>query len=399
MPALDGLRILDMTQYEAGTSCTQALAWMGADVVKIESTTFGDPGRGIATGSDYSPYFCNWNANKKSVSLNLQQEAGRDLLKKLLPAFDVFIENYGPGVAERLGVAYEDLKAVHPAVIHAQIRGFGDSGPYSQYKSYDMVAQAASGAFSITGEPDGPPLLPGPTFGDSGTGVQMGMAILAAYVQRLRTGEGQHIEISMQEAMTYFMRTRISFAGEWGKGVAPRAGNSMGSGPTGLYPCKPFGSNDWLYLITVTNPHWDALCMTIDRVDMVADERFSTGIARMQNGPALYEEIATWTREHTKHEAMKILGEAGVPCSATLDTKDLYEDPHLQARDFIQTVEHPELGEVPLLGWAPRLSNSEVPFERAPLLGEHTEDVLQGELGLSSEDLAALEDRGVIRRA
>jgi crotonobetainyl-CoA:carnitine CoA-transferase CaiB-like acyl-CoA transferase len=399
MPALDGLRILDMTQYEAGTSCTQALAWLGADVVKIESTTIGDPGRGVATGTDYSPYFCNWNANKRSVSIDLQKEAGRELLERLVPNFDVFIENYGPGVAERLGVSYETLRAVHPPIIHAQIRGFGDSGPYSQYKSYDMVAQAASGAFSVTGEPEGPPLLPGPTIGDSGTGVQMGMAILAAYVQRLRTGEGQHIEISMQEAMTYFMRTRISFGADWGNAAAPRAGNAMGSGPTGLYPCKPFGPNDWVYLITVTNRHWDTLCLTLDRPDLVVDERFATGLARMQNGDALYEEIAGWTRERTKAEAMKTLGEGGVPCSATLDTKDLYADPHLNARDFVKRVEHPELGEVPLLGFAPRLSASEVAFERAPLLGEHTEAVLSAELGLSTEELKSLRDAGVVKQA
>ena len=399
MPALDGLRILDMTQYEAGTSCTQALAWLGADVVKIESTTIGDPGRGVATGTEYSPYFCNWNANKRSVSIDLQQPAGRDLLKRLLPNFDVFIENYGPGVAERLGVGYEELKAVHPALIHAQIRGFGDSGPYSKYKSYDMVAQAASGAFSVTGEPDGPPLLPGPTFGDSGTGVQLGMAILAAYVQRLRTGEGQHIEISMQEAMTYFMRTRIAFGAEWGEVAAPRAGNSMGSGPTGLYPCEPFGSNDWIFLITVTGGHWDTLCLTIERPDLIVDERFSTGLARLQNGEALYEEIAGWTRRHSKDEAMKILGEGGVPCSAVLDTKDLYVDPHLVERGFVKRVAHPELGEVPLLGFAPRMSASDVPFERAPLLGEHTDAVLGEELGLGDAQLATLREQGVIRQA
>lgn len=399
MPALEGLRILDMTQYEAGTSCTQALAWLGAEVVKIESTRIGDPGRAIATGTDYSPYFCNWNANKRSVSLNLQSIEGRDLLMRLLPRFDVFTENYGPGVAERLGVRYEDLKAVHPTIIHAQLQGFGSSGPYSSYKAYDMVAQAASGAFSVTGEPDGPPLLPGPTFGDSGTGVQLGMAILAAYIQRLRTGEGQHIEISMQEAMTYYMRTRISFGADWGNAVAPRAGNSMGAGPTGLYPCKPFGPNDWLYLITVTHAHWDALCLAIDRSDLVVDPRFETGLARLQNGEALYEEIASWTRQRTKHEAMRVLGEADVPCSATLDTHDLYHDPHLTERGFIQRVEHPELGEVPLLGFAPRMSASEVPFERAPLLGEHTEQVLTAELGLDETELAGLKEKGAIRVA
>ena len=399
MPALDGLRILDMTQYEAGTSCTQALAWLGAEVVKIESTTLGDPGRGVATGTDYSPYFCNWNANKKSVAINLQQAEGRKLLMKLLPRFDVFVENYGPGVAERLEVTYESLKTVHPTLIHAQIKGFGNSGPYAAYKSYDMVAQAAAGAFSVTGTPEGPPLLPGPTMGDSGTGVQLGMAILAAYIQKLRTGEGQHIEVSMQEAMTYFMRTRIAFGADWGNKAAARAGNSMGSGPTGLYPCKPFGPNDYLFLITVTGRHWDTLCLAIDRQDLIVDPRFETGLARLQNGEALYAEIATWTREHSKSEAMRLLGEAGVPCSATLDTKDLYEDPHLLERGFVKTIDHPQHGPVRLLAFAPRMSASEVPLERAPLLGEHTHEVLNDELGLSDSELSALAEKGVLRLA
>ncbi len=397
MAALEGLRILDMTQYEAGTSCTQALAWLGADVVKIESPTIGDPGRGVATGTEYSPYFCNWNANKRSVTLDLQKAKGRELLLRLLPRFDVFVENYGPGVAERLGVTYESLKAVHPQVIHAQIRGFGDSGPYANYKSYDMVAQAAAGAFSVTGTADGPPLLPGPTTGDSGAGVQLGMAILAACIQRLRTGEGQHIEVSMQEAMTYFMRTRISSGADWGRAAAPRAGNSMGGGPTGLYPCKPFGPNDWVYLITVTTTHWDALCLAIDRQSLIVDPRFESGLARMQNGEALYEEIAGWTRERTKSEAMRVLGEAGVPCSATFDTRDLYDDPHLNARGFVKTVEHPQHGEVRLLGFAPRMSKSEVEFERAPLLGEHTDEVLAQELGLADPELRELREKGVLR--
>jgi formyl-CoA transferase len=396
MAALEGLRILDMTQYEAGTSATQALAWMGAEVVKVEPPDSGDPGRQIATGDLYSAYFCNWNANKKSLTLDLTKPEGHALLLKLAPRFDVFVENYGPGVVERLDVTYERLREVHPSIIYAQVKGFGNSGPYAGYKSYDMVAQASAGAFSITGYPDGPPTLPGPTTGDSGTGMQLGMAILAAYIQRLRTGEGQHIEVSMQEAMTYFMRTRMSFAGDWGRAVVPRLGNALGP-PTELYPCKPFGPNDWAYVIVVTAQHWDALCLAIDRSDLILDGRFEDGLGRLKNGPALYEEIAKWTREHTKHEVMRLLGVAGVPCSAVLDTKELYEDPHLIERGFIHTLEHPQHGAVRLLGWAPRLSESPTEIERAPLLGEHNEEVLSAELGLDSAAVAELRDKGVVR--
>ncbi len=396
MAALEGLRILDMTQYEAGTSCTQALAWMGADVVKIESPTIGDPGRAVGTGDQYAPYFCNWNANKKSVTLDLSKPEGHALLLRLLPRFDVFVENYGPGVVEKLDLSYERLQAVHPKLIYAQVKGFGSSGPYAHYKSYDMVAQAAAGAFSVTGFPDDPPLCPGPTTGDSGTGMQLGMAILAAYIQRMRTGEGQHIEISMQEAMTYFMRTRISFGADWGNAVVPRTGNGLGP-PTDLYPCKPFGPNDWAYLICVTARHWDTLCLAIGRADLITDPRFDTGIARVQNGKALHEEIARFTREHTKHEVMAQLADAGVPCSAVLDTKDLYDDPHLNARGFVHTIEHPQHGPVRLLGWAPRMSASDIPIERAPLLGEHTAEVLASEIGVGADEIAALRQAAIIR--
>ena len=396
MAALDGMRILDMTQYEAGTSCTQALAWMGADVVKVESTGFGDPGRGISTGDDYSPYFCFWNANKKSLAIDLKNPEGHALLMRMLPRFHVFVENYGPGIVEKLDLTYERLKQVHPGIIYAQVKGFGNDGPYAHYKSYDMIAQAAAGAFSVTGHADGTPLCPGPTTGDSGTGMQLGMAILAAYVQQLRTGEGQHIEISMQEAMTYYMRTRISFTPEWYENPVQRTGNGLGA-PTNLYPCKPFGPNDWAYLICVTETHWDALCTAIDRADLITDPRFVDGVSRVENGAALFEEIAAWSRARTKFEMMEQLGDAGVPCSAVIDTQELHDDPHLSARGFVQEVELPQHGKVKVLGWAPRMSGSDVPYQAAPLLGEHTDEVLAAELGLEAGDLATLREAGVVR--
>lgn len=387
MPALDGMRILDLTQYEAGTSCTQALAWMGADVVKVEAPGIGDPGRWTAGTGDY---FWNWNANKRSVAINLRHPEGRQVLLDLLPRFDVFIENYGPGVIERLDIEYETLKAVHPSIIYAQIKGYGLDGPYSKYLAYDMCAQAAAATFSVTGPEDGPPTLPGVTIGDSGTGMQVGMAILAAYVQKLRTGEGQHIEISMQEAITYYMRTRLAHGGNWGKDAVPRRGSQVGAAPSGLYACKPFGPNDYAFVLTVTAPHMDKFFMAIDRPDLVTDERFATEEARFLNTPALQAEIEKWTRARTKHEVMKELGEAGVPCAATMDTVDLYDDPHLNQRGFIKTLQHPELGEVRMLGFAPRMSQSEVAMAPPPALGEHTDAVLAAELGLDTDRLEGL---------
>jgi len=381
------MRILDMTQYEAGTSCTQALAWMGADVVKVEAPGVGDPGRWTAGSGDY---FWNWNANKRSVALNLRKAEGRQLLLDLLPRFDVFVENYGPGVIERLDLEYETLKKVHPSVIYAQVKGYGLEGPYSSYLCYDMCAQAAAGTFSITGQSDGPPTLPGITIGDSGTGVQLGIAILAAYVQKLRTGEGQRIELSMQEATTYYMRTRLAHGGNWGTTPVPRTGSQVGAAPSGLYKCKPFGANDYAFILTVTAPHIDKLYMAIDRPDLLTDERFTSDEARFANTELLHQEIEKWTSQRTKHEVMKELGEAGVPSAATMDTVDVYDDPHLNARGFVKTLPHPDLGEVRMLGFAPRMSASQVEMTPPPELGEHTAEVLATELGIGADRLARL---------
>ena len=398
MPALEGVRVLDMTQYEAGTSCTQALAWLGADVVKVEAPEYGDPGRGVgrSENKDYSAYFCAWNANKRSVALNLRSAEGRDLFMRLVPKFDVFVENYGPGVIERLDIGYETLRAVNPGLIYARIKGFGVTGPYAGFRCMDMVAQAAAGAFSITGEADGPPMMPGPTTGDSGTGVQAAMAILAAYVQKLRTGEGQQVELSMQEAMAYYVRTRAYIGSAWGTKATGRSGNAGGLPPVNIYPCKPFGANDYIYLMPVNQDHWDALCAAIDRADLLLDERFASTRGRIDNGAALYEEIASFTRERTKYEAMEAIAAAGVPCSACLDTRELHHDRHLVERGFVQPMELPVHGEVPMLGFAPRLSESKVPMRCPPRLGEHTDEVLTAELGLDQTALAPLREAGVI---
>ena len=400
MPALDGMRILDMTQYEAGTSCTQALAWLGADVVKVEQPGVGDPGRGVRTGTLNSPYFINWNSNKRSVTINLREARGRQILLDMLPSYDVFVENYGPGVIENLDLGYDAMKAVNPSIIYARLKGFGLSGPWANLKCFDMIAQAAAGAFSVTGEPDGPPMLPGATVGDSGTGVELALAITAAYVQKQRTGEGQFIEITMQEAMTYFMRTRIAMT-NWGETVAERRGNAAG-GPTNLYPCKAAdgsdtpGPNDFAYLMVVTSRMWDTLCAAIERPELTVDPRFEDMWKRNENADALFDEIARWTRQRTKWEVMEELGEAGVPCSAVLDTHDLFHNPHFEERGFVHELEHPEHGPIRLLGWAPRMSASDVPMRRAPLLGEHTTDVLSDDLGLSSGDLQELEAAGIV---
>ena len=395
MPALDGLRILDMTQYEAGTSCTQALAWFGADVVKIERPETGDPGRGVAWGDGDSLYFLNWNSNKRSVTINLGAPEGRQILLDMLPNYDVFIENYGPGVIEKLGLTYDVMRAVPPGIIYARIKGFGSSGPYADYKCYDMIAQAAAGTLSVTGFPDGPPTLPGTTIGDSGTGSQMAIAILAAYIQRQRTGEGQVIEISMQEAVTYYMRTTIAAASQWNTIPVPRRGNRLGA-PTDLYPCTPFGPNDYVFLMVVTSRMWDTLCAAVGMPELINDPRFADGETRRTHADALWEIFAGWTRQRTKFEAMHELASAGVPVSAVLDTQDLFRDPHLNERGFVTTVHHKRHGDVQMMGWAPRMSASQVEITAAPLLGEHTDEVLREDLDCDAEQLQALRDLGII---
>lgn len=396
MPALDGLRILDMTQYEAGTSCTQALAWLGADVIKVEPPNVGDPGRGLGMGLwEDSEYFVNWNSNKRSVTLDLTKPEGRDLLLKIAPKYDVFVENYGPGVIEKLNIGYDVMKEANPGIIYARIKGFGLSGPYAPYKSFDTVAQAASGAMSITGETDGPPMRIGLTIGDSGAGVQMALAITAAYVQKLRTGEGQFIELSMQEAMTYFMRTSIAMGSKWGTRPAQRRGN--GTNPIiNLFPCEPFGPNDYVYVMAVAPAMWGRLCKAIGRPELENDARFNSHENRRDNCAALMEEISQWTKQYTKHEAMKLLSEAGVPTSAIFDTMDLFNDPHLLERGFVHKIDHEELGPVPLLGWPARMSASHVDIEASPVLGKHTDEVLTQDLGFSSKDLQALRAAGII---
>ena len=391
--ALEGMRVLDMTQYEAGTSCTQMLAWLGADVVKVEPPQ-GDPGRrAFSRGPEDSQYFLNYNSNKRSIVLDLKAERGRQLLVGLARRFDVFVENYGPGVIESLNIGYDALSAVNPAIIYARLKGYGLSGPYAHYKSFDPLAQATAGAFSVTGERNGPPVKPGPTVADTSTGMQAALAITAAWAQRLRTGQGQLIELSMQEVMTMFMRTTGVL--DWAVRPAARRGH-RGGAPTGMYPCAPGGPNDYIYMLIATTRMWDQLCVAIGRDDLLIDPRFQTAQLRHQHADELDAEISAWSRRHTKFEAMHILCEAGVAASAIYDTMDVFGDPHLQARGFIEQVDHPVNGPVTLMKSPIRMLASEVPLTRAPLLGEDTDDVLTAELGLSEDALEALHIEQII---
>jgi formyl-CoA transferase len=395
MPALDGMRVLDFTQYEAGPSCCQYLAWLGADVVKVEPPR-GEPGRRTGAGGGVAQYFENYNNNKRSVVIDVSTETGRDLLRRLVGGFDVFVENQGPHVMEKLGLDPAALRADDRGLIYTRIKGYGLSGPYADYRSFDMLAQAAAGLFSLTGEADGPPVRPGGTFGDTSTGAHAAMAILAAYVQRQRTGEGQVIEISMHEVMTMFIRTTGISGWTLDGPAAPRIGNALGGAPSDMYACKPFGPNDYVYLMVGTPKMWETMCKVIDRPDLLADERFAHASGRHEHAAELGEIITAWCRTRTKREAMAELADAGIAASAVMDTQDVFNDPHLQARGFVQQVEHPVHGEVLLLDKPFRLERSDVLLRAAPVLGADTDVVLAAELDLTPDDLAALRDAGVI---
>jgi formyl-CoA transferase len=397
MPALDGIRVLDLTQYEAGTSCGQYLAWFGAEVIKVEPPGRGDPGRMTEAGERDSLYFLSFNHNKRSVAIDLASTKGHDLFLQLVPSFDVIIENFSLGTMEKLGLGYDVLQAANARIVYGTIKGFGTYGPYSSYKCFDWVAQATGGAFSVTGEADGPPVKPGATVADTGSGMHLTMGILAAIIQRGTTGRGQMIEIAMQETVTNFMRMPMSIRERFPNGPVPRRGSrSSGMPATGLYPCAPGGPNDYIYMHIVTERMWDSLCIGIGKPEMGADERFNSIGARAQNWDLIQELVSEWTEQRSKFEAMEHLAACGVPCGAVYDSIDVLADKHLRARGQIRTVHHPVLGDVEMLAPPIHMSGSDVEMVAAPLLGADTESFLASELRLSPAEMNDLAAQGIL---
>jgi len=394
-PALAGIRILDLAQFEAGTSCTEALAWMGADVIKVEEPKLGDQGRIASTdakGVD-SYYFMLLNANKRSVTCNLKHEKGRAIFRALLERSDVVVENFSLGVIERLGFGWEELRKINPRIIFAQIKGFAPDGPYAKFLSFDNIAQSVGGALSITGEPDGRPLRPGITVGDTGTGLHCALGIMAAIIQRQVTGRGQRIEVSMQDAVINFSRIAYASQALWGK-AAPRVGNQsiLGtSSPSECYRCKGDGPNDYCYIYTTRagNHQWERILRVIGRQDLLQDARFASPEARWEHRKEVDTLLDSWVSGRTKVEAMTALGEAGVPAGAVFDTNELLHDPHLRKRGMFVTVEHPVRGEFTMPGWPVKMSESNVTVTSAPLLGQHNEEVY-GDLGYTPGQIADL---------
>ena len=401
-PALAGVRVVDLTQFEAGTSCTETLAWLGADVIKVEEPKRGDQGRAASSelpGAD-SFYFLLLNANKRSVTCNLKDPRGRALLCKLIETADVFVENFGPGVIERLGFGYDEVRQINPRIIYAQIKGFSEGSPYESFLAFDMIAQAVGGVMSTTGESEGRPLKPGPTIGDTGTGLHTAIGILAALYQRDRTGRGQRIDVAMQEAVINF--GRIAYASQllWDR-PAPRVGNRSVLGtnaPSEAYACKGGGPNDYCYIYTTRagNHHWERLLKVIGREDLLADPRFVDNNARYENRDELDAVLAPWIAARDKREVMQTLGNAGIPAGAVFDTSELIEDTHLRDRGMFGTVRHAVRGDVTIPGWPVHMSDSHVPLEPSPLLGQDNASVFGELLGCSADELDDLRATGAI---
>jgi crotonobetainyl-CoA:carnitine CoA-transferase CaiB-like acyl-CoA transferase len=403
LDCLEGIRIVDFTQFEAGPSCTESLAWLGAEVVKIENPQTGDPGRRLQPGkADNDPwYFHQFNANKKSVTLNLKSPRGLEIVRELLKKADVTIENMAPGTIERLGLGYDEVKKINPGIIYCQVKGFGSGSPYEKCLAFDMIAQAAGGTFSVTGEGDRPPVKPGPSFGDTGTGMLMAISILGALHKRFRTGQGRLLQVAMQDAMLHYMRVPFSRTQLTGQAVV-RDGSSRstpgGLTPRALYPCRPGGANDYVYVFcSRANPeHWQRLLRVIGREDLSGDKRYDTQQARSQRGEEVDEIIAAWTRQHTKEEAMKLIGAAGVPAGAVFDTLELMNDPSFAQRGIMQTIDHPTTGKVKMPSWPVRFDGTPPKVKPSPQLGQHVDDVLGSWLGMGAKDLAALREEGIV---
>lgn len=413
MEALKGFRILDMTHVQAGPTCSQLLAWMGADVIKFEPPQ-GDATRGQlrdVPNAD-SLYFTMLNCNKRSITVNMKTPEGKAIFIDLVKQCDVIMENFGPGVLDRLGFPWEKVHEINPRIVMASIKGFGSSGPYAEFKAYENVAQAMGGAMSTTGIPDGPPYVTGAQIGDSGTGLHLAIGILGALHQRNRDGKGQYVEVAMMDGVMNLCRVKwrdhqrlwhgelpeYSVGTHKGMSETPRAGNDSGGGQLGnAIRCKPGGPNDFIYIV-VQEAVWEALAKRIGpevgQPDLATDTRFSTIGERRRNQAVIWELIGEFALKHTKREFMAILNELDVPCGPIMSTGDLFDDEHVKGREMMVELDHPQRGKWYNVGMPIKLSRSPAKIERSPLLGEHNDEVLQDVLGYDAGKIGALKAAG-----
>ena len=395
--ALDGIRVLDLTQYEAGPSSTQMLAWLGAEVIKIEPPT-GEPGRTALSdkrGED-AWFFMLLNSCKKGVTLNLKSPRGKAMFEALVGSSDVVVENMAPGVMDRLGLGYERLRQLNPRLIHASVKGFAGGGPYADYKSFEWIAQAMAGAMSLTGSPDGPPTKAIGGLADTGAGLHTAIGILAAIIQRQATGVGQQVEVAQQDAVVNLLRIHLRETYVTGKPAARQGNRSAVAAPSNIYRCSPGGPNDYVFIHCATQEMWISLTKIVGRPELGADPRYEDRRDRVQFIDEIDAMIEAWTATRPKHEVLQILAGAGIPCGAVLDSAEVLSDPHLRQTGFITDLEHPRRGVYPMPGNPVRLADSPTEVVRSPLLGEHNAEVFGKLLGVGPEELDTLRRDGVI---
>jgi len=396
--SLDGVVVVDFTQFQSGPTATEHLAWLGATVIKVERPGVGEQARrfpGDPPGMD-SHSFLLLNMNKKSVTVDVKKPEGRELIDKLIRKGDVFIENYGPGVIERLGLDYDSVRQINPKIIYAQIKGFGADGPYGGISAFDPIGQASGGAMAATGEMTKPEQRSGGS-SDTVAAYHCVMGILGALYQRERTGAGQRVEVAMQDVIVSFLRQ------SWQPRLAlqppPKPGAGWTTAPHGFYPCKGGGPNDYVYVFTsrwAGSRDWEGLLSAIGREDLIGDERYAQPRARFDRKDEVDALVANWTQQHTKFEAMEILGKHDVPTSAIMSLDDLASDDYLRKRGVVAQIEHPQRGPVVLPGDPIKMTGSHVELRPSPLLGDSNAEIFGGLLGLSEAELDRLQNAGVI---
>ncbi|PXY24990.1 formyl-CoA transferase [Prauserella sp. PE36] len=406
--ALEGVRVLDMTHVQSGPSCTQILAWLGADVVKLEAPSGDITRKQLRDLPDVdSLYFTMLNSNKRSITLNMKSDEGKRIFTEMLPKFDVLAENFGPGAVDRMGFTWDRLREINPRLIYASIKGFGD-GPYTHFKAYEVVAQAMGGSMSTTGFEDGPPLATGAQIGDSGTGIHTVAGILAALYQREHTGKGQRVTVAMQHAVLNLCRVKLRDQQRLAHGplaeypndefgdTVPRSGNASGGGQPGwAVKCAPGGPNDYIYVI-VQPVGWEPITKLIGRPELADDPEWSTPEARLDKLDKMFQLIEEWSINHGKWEVLARLNEHNIPCGPVLSTKEIIEDSSLADNEMVLSVDHPKRGEYKTVGCPIKLSDSAVEVHRSPLLGEHNEEIYLNELGLAEDRFTELKANGVI---
>jgi formyl-CoA transferase len=413
--ALDGVRILDFTHVQSGPTCTQLLAWFGADVIKIERPGVGDITRGqLRDVKDAdSLYFTMLNHNKRSITVDSKNPQGKRVIEALIKKCDVLVENFAPGALDRMGFTWEHIHKLNPRIVVASVKGFGP-GPYEDCKVYENVAQCTGGSASTTGFRDGPPLVTGAQIGDSGTGLHLALGIVAALYQRNRTGRGQKVLCAMQDGVLNLCRVKLRDQqrlkhgplreySQFGENVpfgdaTPRAGNDSGGGQPGwILKCKGWETdpNAYIYFITQA-PVWESICDVIGEPSWKTDPEYATPPARLPKLKAIFARIEAWTMSMTKFEAMEVLNKYDIPCGPILSMKEIAEDESLRKTGTVVEVDHPTRGKYLTVGNPIKLSDSISDVKRSPLLGEHTDEILKDVLGFKANEIAELKSSGAL---